>query len=461
MAQPITNTVKNTFGFSTPTVSPFQNKGTTSPFQSAQTSGPMSVYTPPKATVATPAKSVTGVAKPTVQKAPQASAAPADNSAKIQELQGILAQKQSQLAGMQSPVSTPVTPTQPQGFPGLVSTLATRAQTPSPEVQESYDQAQLYNKQLTDFRKSVADTTQGIFSAPTSARVMQGRNQAVQLANAQKEAALGSQFEGASALYGTATTGQGQQLSALGTAAGLGQPSPAAFGQTVFDPLTGQYTGGGGLPAETMQQYAQMAASGQYASIPSSITSNPVLSAQLNQAAKAINPNFNPITSVAQGDSASDLTRQASEIQAIANGAEANFALLVDTARKGQVNDTTVPILNRLQQNVQRGLASAESIALFRATLESVRAQYASILGGGQATDQARTAANAQIPDDISLSALQALEKQLKFEAQNRVAGFTNQISSLTGGGNSGGGDSTTVGKYSYKLVNGKWVLAQ
>lgn len=92
-----------------------------------------------------------------------------------------------------------------------------------------------------------------------------------------------------------ALTGQAQTQSALSNAGSLSQPSTAAYGQTVFDPVTGQYTGGGGLPADVMQQYAQMAATGQYAGIPAFITSNPVLNAQLNVAAKALNPSYTPV----------------------------------------------------------------------------------------------------------------------------------------------------------------------
>ncbi len=103
------------------------------------------------------------------------------------------------------------------------------------------------------------------------------------------------------AALGGANTQQQQQISGLGSAAGYTQPSPAAYGQTVFNPLEGVFNEGGGLPHEVMDQYAQMAANGQYDGIPSFVTSNPVLSAQLNVAAKALNPNFNPIQSQAAG----------------------------------------------------------------------------------------------------------------------------------------------------------------
>lgn len=443
----------------------------------------------------TPAMPRPATASPTTASTKQSMVSPAkapvapvvDRNADLERIKQDALRIQSQIGKEEAPVKgllssvkesikgaapVPAAPT----YGGLVQTLTDRAQNLSPEVKQSYEQAQKYNENLGKFRTSVADTTKGIYSAPTSARVMQGRDQAVQLANAQKEAAIASQFEAASNLYGTATTGQGQQLTALGTAAGLAAPVQIAPGSTLASPIGGETVAGGiGGYAnyQTAEQVMNLIRQYPDAGYVYDQTKTPQENLQTFQSsALQRSPTYQKETygqpgagSVVQGaqlGSAADLTRQASEIQAIANGAEANFSLLVDTARRGGVNDSTVPALNRLQQNVQRGLTSAAAVALFRSTLESVRSQYASILGGGVTTDQSRNAAAAQIPDDISLGALEAIEKQLRYEAQNRVSGYQNQISSLTGGGNAGGGGETTkVGKYSYKLVDGKWVLAQ
>lgn len=203
-----------------------------------------------------------------------------------------------------------------------------------------------------------------------------------------------------------------------------------------------------------------MAANGQYSAIPSSITSNPVLSAQLNAAAKQINPNFSPITSTAQGSSASDLTGQSSQIQAQANGAEQNFNLMLNIAKQGGVNDANVPILNTLQNNVNRGLTSSAAVANFQSLIQSVRSQYASILGGGTVTVEALQEAQSLIPNDISLSALQSLGQNLKSDAANRVTGINQQIQSLSGGGNqssstNSGGDA--VVQTSAGAINTDW----
>lgn len=107
--------------------------------------------------------------------------------------------------------------------------------------------------------------------------------------------ANGQQANALNAALGGANTQQAQTISGLNSAASLSQPQVTSFGQTSFNPVSGQFDGGGSLPPEVMQQYAQMAATGQYNAIPSFITSNPVLNAQLNAGAQAINPNYTPI----------------------------------------------------------------------------------------------------------------------------------------------------------------------
>ncbi len=161
---------------------------------------------------------------------------------------------------------------------------------------------------------------------------------------------------------------------------------------------------------------------------------------------------YNPLggaaggTSVANGanrQSVYDLTQQANQIQSVFNGAEANFKLLVDTAKQGGVNDTNIPAINAIQQAVQKGLTSSSAVINFQNTLATVRSQYAQILGGGTSTVDSQQRAEQAIPPTISLGALQSLEQQLKAEATNRVAGINQQISTLSNptssGGSSGG----------------------
>lgn len=119
---------------------------------------------------------------------------------------------------------------EPITYGGLVGDLAKVGKEGSQQYQKA-------NEALTQFREGAAEYRGGIYSAPTSARVMQGRDQATQLVNAQREAALAAGVT--NALNMTQ-----QQITALTNATQYAKPEVAAYGQTVFNPLTGQYEGG-------------------------------------------------------------------------------------------------------------------------------------------------------------------------------------------------------------------------
>src|SRR5258708_2968743 len=110
---------------------------------------------------------------------------------------------------------------------------------------------------------------------------------------------LQSQYAGNQAGLNAANTQQGLQQSGLTSAAGLISPvTGVPYGTQTINPATGQpMAGTGGDFTGAMQTYAQQLANNQSSSIPSSITGNPVLMAQLIQEAQKINPNFNYNTS--------------------------------------------------------------------------------------------------------------------------------------------------------------------
>lgn len=192
-------------------------------------------------------------------------------------------------------------------------------------------------------------------------------------------------------------TAQSQQQSGLTSAVNASQPNTASYGQTVFNPLTGQYENGGGLPAEVLQSYAQMAANGQYSAIPSSITSNPVLSAQLNAAAKAINPNYSPITSTAQGNAAASNVQSSgtAPTQAAAAGLQQATQQYVDantayTTAQQQANslqqvlqktgiNSNPQFINQTINNLQNQLGSADYTS-YITTLTELQQKYSNLL---------------------------------------------------------------------------------
>lgn len=135
-----------------------------------------------------------------------------------------------------------ITPTAPPApapsrglFPSVVGSLAT----PGPTAMTNQGIAD-YEKavgNLSSFRQSAADTQQAINSAPTSARVMQGRNQQVQQANAQKEAALAAAVTQAQAEVGFGQQQQNLNQTALTSAAGFSAPQLGSIGQVPFNPV--------------------------------------------------------------------------------------------------------------------------------------------------------------------------------------------------------------------------------
>lgn len=365
-------------------------------------------------------------------------AARASGPQNVAPVKGLFNDVKSSVSRAKTPVA-PAAPAMPT-YAGLVQDLRNRANAGDKAVQTA-------TKNLGRFQQETADKLADIQSDAIPLEFQQGRAQVVQQASQVKEAALQT-------AVANALAAQQQELGALEAAAGLAAPVQIAPGSTLAEPFAGG-TIAGGLGGYANYQTAEqvMGLIRQYpdAGYVYDQTKTPQENLQTFQSTALQRsptyqretfgqPGATSVVGGAQLSSAAELTRQASDLQAATNGAEANFKLLIDTARRGGVNDTTVPALNRLQQNLNRGLTSSEAVATFRQLLEDVRMQYAVILGGGSVTDSARAQANAQIPDDVSLDALIALEQSMKAAATNRITGIQNQIQSLTGGGQPQGG---------------------
>jgi len=246
----------------------------------------------------------------------------------------------------------------------------------------------------------VGEGNAAVNAQTTAARqqaIAAGANTALQ-GTAQGLTAQGQTQSGFNQAGSLGLTAQGQGLSGLGTAAGYAAPQQYGLNTQPYNPLTDSYGGGGSGGA-------------------------------VNRGIQAAN--------IA---SATELTNQKNQLQSTFNGVDANFQLLLNTAKQGGVNNTNVPALNLLQQNVSKGLASSEAVINFRNTLAAVRAGYAQILGGGTTTVDSQHRAEEAIPDNISLAALTSLGEQLKNEATNRITGIDQQIQSLQSTSSSNGG---------------------
>lgn len=241
-----------------------------------------------------------------------------------------------------------------------------------------------------------------------------------------------------------ALSAQGQGLAGINNAAGLISPVQVPYNNQFVDPTTGQPINP--QDSQSMNDAVALQVSKLKSGATDPTSAKAALAAYgqagVNALEQALGVGFNPNISSANQSSAQDLTSQKNQLQSTFNGVEANYQLLINTARAGGVNDTNVPALNALQQNVAKGLTSNEAVINFRNTLAAVRAGYAQILGGGTTTVDSQNRAEQAVPDNISLGALQSLGQQLKNEATNRITGIDQQIKTLTSGSTSSGASS-------------------
>jgi hypothetical protein len=247
---------------------------------------------------------------------------------------------------------------------------------------------------------------------------------------------------------------QQQQIGGLGSAGGLAAPLNIPYSAGGFDPITGQQIAGG-LGGYAGYNAAQQAfdLTGQYPD--AGVQYDPNLSPQENlqriQQALGGSASYqrgtfgaagaNSYIGGAQLGAAGALTGQAAQIQTQGAAADANFNLMLDIMKRGQINDLNQPALNQLVQSVSRGLASDTDVVAFRSALQTVRSQYAAILGGGSPTDATQAMAAEKIPDTVSLGALQEVEKTMRSMVSNTVAAYNQTIGAYSGGGSGGGGD--------------------
>ena len=247
-------------------------------------------------------------------------------------------------------------------------------------------------------------------------------------------------------------TQQQQQITGLNAAGGLAQPLQVPYSSGLFNPTTGEQAGGGfgGWAGYTTAQQAQSLIE-QFPD--AGVQYNPQLSPEQNlqmiQQALGGSPSYqrgtfgvagaNSYIGGAQLGAAGTLTGQVAQIQTLGGAADANFNLMLDIMNRGGINDLNQPILNQLQQGLTRGLTSNEDVVAFRSALQTVRSQYASILGGGTPTDATQAMAAEKIPDTVSLAALQEVERTMKTMVSNTVASYNQQIGSYSQQGGFGG----------------------
>lgn len=335
-------------------------------------------------------------------------------------------------------------------FSGIIFDLIKKATEGDKNVDKATKRAESANTAIQKQKEELSNKIAGIQSQAIPLEFQQGRQQVLQSQGADILAGLGEQFSGATNLLNSAVEQRGQTMGALQQAAGLAAPSPQAYGQTTFNPLDGGFSGGGGLPPDVMSQYAQMAASGQYAAIPSFITSNPVLNAQLNVAAKAFNPNFTPVG--AQG--ASGVLSTIPALQSAETAADGIKNTITSYLQSNpQLNPSDLAVGNRLQQWIEgKQLTDPKYQTLFN-YLDEYTNTLAPILGvGGNPTNLktqiaqgfVNAAASGQSITEV-LGAISALAKNKVVDMQRGALGQGTSVPETSQGEMGGAGGFAEV----------------
>jgi hypothetical protein len=364
-----------------------------------------------------------------------------------------------------------------QSYGGQIGSLLRNSQNTysqgNANAQRYSQQADQLNQQLSQMRQNEASALAQNASNPIPLTFQQGREQILQNQYGAQENALSNQLLGNQNLYNSSLTGQGQGLTGQNEAAGLSKPTVENYGQTSFDPQTQQFGNGGGGQVQpndplypALQQYAKLYASGQQGAIPSSITSNPVLNAQVLQMAQQQNPNFNYNTAVGQATAQQNNTATAgtAQIGTAASGygstSQAYNSLNAAFTAANTQAQTLQSILDRTQINSGNstdwntainnlgGRFSSTDQAQFKTSMAELQNMYSALLSqGGTTPSGTEQQALSVLNPNSSAAAINASIYQLQNAAQARLSaaqGLANTYGNTLGigggdGGNGGG----------------------
>lgn len=347
-------------------------------------------------------------------------------------------------------------------FSGLIGNLSSFSQ-PSDATKQALDTskgaADTYNRlqqQLQESRTNEANAEAQNRLNPIPIGDQAGREAVIKNQYLAQQNALASQAQGATNLYGpsigAAVTGQGQQIGAAGTAAGLGKPSVEGYGQTTFDPLTQKFGGSGGNldPQTQATSLAQKVMSGQmtYDQALSSLGyAGSVGATFLNNAITGAGGN--PLQLQASGSANQGVvgsqTEQVNQYKSALQQGKNLQAQLGDLITTFGLNPTD---LNAVNLGLQK-IASQKSDPHYKQLsnyVNDIANTYAQVLTppGGSATDTSRGIAQSMLDATASGSSIMDTMRSLDNAAQAKIAGVP------TIGGNKSSSGTGTNGSVSW-----------
>lgn len=323
-------------------------------------------------------------------------------------------------------------------FPDVASSLATFDPFSNPVVADAYAKAQELNKALAESKRNEARGTSTLLRQAIPLGDQEGQARVLQDQYLKQQQALGEEFSGQSSLFGAGFTGTQQQLSGLGTVAGL---APEATRYETF--------GGGGLaPQNVANQLAQQVRSGQMSPDQAIQQINSLYGGAgatfLNNALSG--SGYDYITGQAQSGIKAEQEGQYQAYQSAHQQALNLQSQLKDLITTFGLNPSDLTIANRAIQEIASQTSDPRYQTLMN-YLSDVASRYSQILTppGGTATDTTRAVAASMINSIASGAAIIDVMNSLDQQAQAVAAGVRTiggtqpQPIQQTSGGGSGG----------------------
>lgn len=319
----------------------------------------------------------------------------------------------------------PTTPTTiPTTFPGLVGSLAKTSTTPNAQYQDYSTQAADAYKKAAEYGRQVAQAESDVQHNPNYS-IDTGVGLAGQIAQNEglKAAALTQTAQGLGTLANQGLTAKGQEISGLGTAAGLASPTLGSIGQVPFNPLSG---GQGNILGSDSSGGLSSAA-------------NLLGSFQGAQSTAA--------NQQQQIESYKSAHQQAQNLQ----------SQLTDLITTFGLNPSDINAVNAGIQTIAKNTSSPQYKTLDN-YLQDIASRYAQILTptGGSQTDTTRAVATGMIDSLASGNSIIQVLNTLDQQAQAVISGV--KTSNLSGSSFTEG-QTASGGQLVYK--NGKWVVNQ
>ena len=347
----------------------------------------------------------------------------------------------------QSPTTPPVQNTQPPvnntpTYGGLVSNLAQASSQPTQQYTDLTKQAEGAYKQAADFGRQVGQAQADVQSNPEySLDTGVGLGNRIAQTQGLKMQQLNSTAAGLGNLAGLANTQQGLQQTGLASAAGLAAPILGQYGQANYG--IGGNTSGGVQESDpfykTLQNYAQLRATGQESLIPSSVTGNAVLNDQLTQMTKAINPSYNANTAGAQGQVQGQQYQQVQNLTSALQQGQNLQGQLTDLITTFGLNPSDVNAANKGLQAIAQN-TSDPRYQMLQNYVNDIANTYAQVLtpAGGSQTDSTRSIAASMLDSTAKGQSLIQVMHGLDEAAKAKIAGIQTVGNNQTNSSNRG-----------------------